>query len=142
MRPQCTESHRATRLIQSPVNYIVLGAELETDVKVDTMLDTRLPPEMSSGKLVCSDCRQGFTSIWVLKAHKEEEHGQLLPQSYVDTRHCTILIMTVLVGCGLTCSFSCLGDWNSILIIFYTLLMFALWKLNVFVPYLSVVFLG
>lgn len=37
------------------------------------------PPEMSGGKLTCSDCGQIFTGIWVLKAHKEEEHGQLLP---------------------------------------------------------------
>ena len=43
-------------------------------------LESLLPPEMSGGKLTCSDCGQVFTGIWVLKTHKEEEHNQRLPE--------------------------------------------------------------
>lgn len=61
----------------------VLEEEIEADLKgnMAAMLDTFLPSEMSGGKLTCSDCQQTFTGIWVLKAHKEEEHGQLLPET-------------------------------------------------------------
>lgn len=53
--------------------------EMESETKM-AALENLLPPEMSGGKLTCSDCGQVFTGIWVLKTHKEEEHGQRLPQ--------------------------------------------------------------
>lgn len=52
---------------------------MDNDQKM-AALESLLPPEMSGGKLECSDCGQVFTGIWVLKTHKEEEHGQLLPE--------------------------------------------------------------
>ena len=58
-------------------DVVINGNEIEEDNK-----DTEKPPEMS--KSTCSQCHKDFSSIWVLKAHQEEIHDNMVPCKLVQ----------------------------------------------------------
>ena len=46
-------------------------------------METKNCPEIN--RSVCSVCSKEFSSVWVLKAHKEEVHKQVVPFSFVES---------------------------------------------------------
>lgn len=51
----------------------------EKDVEIDKKQDL---PELNKGK--CPTCNKEFSSVWVLKAHQEEVHKEVVPTTFVE----------------------------------------------------------
>ena len=57
------------------------GKEKDTEEKKQANTQKDLP-ELT--KLPCSTCKKDFSSIWVLKAHQEEVHKEIVPMDYLE----------------------------------------------------------
>ncbi len=58
------------------------GNEKETEYKKPEEKSEEDLPELT--KLPCSTCKKEFSSIWVLKAHQEEVHKDIVPMEYLE----------------------------------------------------------
>ena len=58
------------------------GQEPEEENKENSVDGERMMPELQ--RCVCPVCNKSFSSIWVLKAHSEEIHRQMVPPQFVE----------------------------------------------------------